>query len=287
MDGIELGDKHAIDALRNEHNHKLSSHAFTSLYLWREYMGLEMHMLGDGFAVRATRLGSDTWFFPCGSEACRRAFIDRRVRRPGLHLLYMRPEDAQWLTQHYPGMRKLARDESADEYIYERHEHIELAGGRYGHIRWRMNKIRRDYAVRVEPLSEANADDAKRIAQEWFKRNIGAQTGPLDDNAAVREALAHWKQLGMQGVIVYLDSRPAAFMMGFELAEDTFDASIGKCAMNVQGLTYFALRELFIATPERYKWFNLEEDLGLSGLRAMKAHFLPNGKNEIWEARRI
>lgn len=287
MAGIELEDRDTVDALRRKYGHKLSAHAFASLYLWREYMGLELHMLGEGFAVRAKRLGDDAWFFPCGSEECRREFMETHMHEPGLRLLYARPEDAEWLELRYPGMWMLTRDATADEYLYERDEHIELAGGRYGHIRWRMNKIRRDYDVRVEPLTDTNASDAEQIAREWFARSTGAQNGPLDDHAAVREALRCWRQLDMQGVIVYLDARPAAFMMGFELADDTFDASIGKCAVNVQGLTYFALKELFAAAPAQYRYFNLEEDLGLDGLRDMKAHFLPNCKNEIWEARRI
>ena len=99
-------------------------------------------------------------------------------------------------------------------------------------------------------------------------------------------ALEKREALGLHGVIVYLAQRPAAFMLGFALTEDTFDAAVGKCAMDVQGLTYFTLRELMRSLPERYRWFNLEEDLGLPGLRDMKEHFLPDGRHQIWEARR-
>lgn len=282
-----MKDRAAVDALRARYGHALSAHAFVSLYLWRAQFGLQLHMMDDGFAVHATKLRGETWFFPCGSADCRRAFIERRMRRPGLRLIYLREEDAAWLQDNYPDMWALNRDPTADEYIYERNEHIALEGGRYGHIRWRMNKIRHEYDVRVEPLTDANAADAARIAGDWNARNVGAQSDALNDRDAVAEALGHRRQLDMHGVIVYLDAHPAAFMMGFGLTDDTFDASVGKCAVNVQGLTHFALRELFIAAPARYNWFNLEEDLGLSGLRSMKANFLPNAKNEIWEARRI
>ena len=57
--------------------------------------------------------------------------------------------------------------------------------------------------------------------------------------------------------------------------------------MDVQGLTYYVLRELMLSLPGRYRWFNLEEDLGLPGLRAMKEHFLPDGRHEMWGARRL
>ena len=92
--------------------------------------------------------------------------------------------------------------------------------------------------------------------------------------------------LGLYGVVVYLEGRPASFMLGFPLGEDVFDAAVGKSAVNVQGLTYYTLWQLMRSLPERYRWFNLEEDLGLPGLRDMKEHFLPDGKHEVWEARR-
>ena len=36
-----------------------------------------------------------------------------------------------------------------------------------------------------------------------------------------------------------------------------------------------------------YGWINLEEDLGLAGLRRMKKSLQPSGMNQIWEAVRV
>ena len=73
-------------------------------------------------------------------------------------------------------------------------------------------------------------------------------------------------------------------MLGFPLADDAYDVAVSKYAVHVQGITYYTLRELMRSLPAQYRWFNLEEDLGLPGLREMKEHFLPDGKHEIWEA---
>lgn len=136
---------------------------------------------------------------------------------------------------------------------------------------------------RTEVLDGRNTADARQILDIWAS---GHSAWGGDDRQAALRALEEREALGLYGVVVYLEGRPASFMLGFPLGEDVFDAAVGKSAVNVQGLTYYTLWQLMRSLPERYRWFNLEEDLGLPGLRDMKGHFLPDGKHEVWEARR-
>lgn len=283
---LQLGQRTQVEEIRRRCGHELSAHAFTSLYLWQKSMGLKLQLDSDVFAVRMGDWERNTWFFPCGTHRGMREFLDAHDGEK-LRLVYLRAQDARWLEENEPGKWELKRDRSADEYIYHRQEHIDLAGRRYGHIRWRINKIERELSPRTELINTGNIADALWVAKAWEAQESKPGVEAFDDRDVTVAALESWDALDMQGVVIYLQNRPAAFMLGFELAENTFDAMVGKCAENVQGLTYYAIRELFRALPERYEWVNLEEDLGLRGLRDMKMHFLPNRTNEVWEARRI
>lgn len=283
---VELGMRAQIEQIRKRCGHELSAHAFPSLYLWQKPMELKLQLDADTFAVRKGVWEQNTWFFPCGTQRGVREFLKSHDGER-LRLVYLRAQDARWLEENDPGKWVLKRDCGADEYIYHRQEHIAMAGGRYGHIRWRINKIERELSPRTEALSAGNVADARWVAKAWDAHGAMSGQGAFDDRKVTAAALENWEALGMQGIVVYLQNRPAAFMLGFELTENVFDAMVGKCAENVQGLTYYAIRELFRALPERYEWVNLEEDLGLQGLRDMKMHFLPNRINEVWEARRI
>lgn len=269
-----------VERLRGLEGHALSAHAFVSLWLWKEALGLELCVGEEYFSARA---GEDEWLFPCGSERGRLAFLAEHANEPGARLRYLRNEDADWLAERFPGQWELIRRPEDDEYLYLREPHIAMEGGRFAHLRWRVNRIEREGDPRTEVLNGENAGDARRILDAW---TAGRSGWDGDDRQVALRALEKREALGLHGVIVYLGQRPASFMLGFALTEDTFDAAVGKCAMDVQGLTYFTLRELMRSLPERYRWFNLEEDLGLPGLRDMKEHFLPDGRHRIWEARR-
>ena len=273
-----------VERLRRQEGHALSAHGFPSIWIWKETQNLELHLGEEYFTVRAGKAGKNVWFFPCGSEAGKRAFLAEHGEEPELKLRYLRGEDAAWLEARFPGQWNLRRRPGDDEYLYRRERHVAMDGGRFRHLRWRVHKIQRELSPQVQVLDGSNAADARYILDAWASSHP-AWSG--DDRQAALRALEQRETLGLHGVIVYLAGRPAAFMLGFPLTEDTFDAAVGKCAVDVQGLTYFVLRELMCSLPEQYRWFNLEEDLGLPGLRDMKEHFLPDGRHEIWEAQRL
>uniref|UniRef100_UPI004025340D phosphatidylglycerol lysyltransferase domain-containing protein n=1 Tax=Candidatus Scatomorpha intestinigallinarum TaxID=2840923 RepID=UPI004025340D len=272
------------ESLRRREGHALSAHSIPSIRLWQGPRRLELRLGGDYYTVRAEKSGENVWFFPCGSEEGKLRFLSEHASEPDLILRYLRAEDAAWLEARFPGKFSLLRRPGDDEYLYLRGRHVAMEGGRFRHLRQRLSKIQRELAPRTELLGEQNTTDARRVLDAWASAH---PAWGADDRLVTLEALERREELGLHGVIVYLDGRPAAFMMGFPLTRDTFDAAVGKWAADVQGLTYYVLRELMLSLPESYEWFNLEEDLGLPGLREMKRHFLPDGKNELWEARRL
>ena len=271
-----------VDRLRHQAGHTLAAHGFPSLWLWKEHMGLQLWMEEGAFAVQVKEWGKNAWFFPCGSEEGKLAFLREHAGDAGTALFYLRGEDAAWLEEHFPGQWVLSRCPDADEYLYLREPHIAMEGGRFKKLRCHVHKIERKMSPRTEILHAGNTDDARRILDEWTPG--GSLDWGGDDRQVALRALEQREALGLHGIVVYIEDRPAAFMLGFPLADDAYDVAVSKYAVHVQGITYYTLRELMRSLPAQYRWFNLEEDLGLPGLREMKEHFLPDGKHEIWEA---
>ena len=284
MRGVELMQQEEVERLRRLCGHTLSAHAFPSLYLWQEQLSLELELGEAYFAARMTRHGGSAWFFPCGSEAGRLSFLAAHGGEAGLRLLYLRREDMAWLQAREPDRWRFCRRPDGDEYLYLRGSHLAMAGGPFRDLRRRLRKIERELEPQVQPLDDGGTADARRIVEAWAAWRPGSA---LDDRQVALEALERRTELGMRGVIVYLRGQPASFMLGFPLSEDSFDAAVGKSAVDVQGLTYYTLHALMRTLPECCRWMNLEEDLGLPGLREMKENFLPDGRHEIWEAQRL
>jgi len=265
-----------IDAMRAVCGSVCSSHAFPSLYLWRDVLKLQYWARDGAFSAR---MKSGEWLFPCGSEAGRLAFLDEHGGEAGVTLRYVRAQDAAWLDAAQPGRWQLTRTPNDDEYLYDRAEHLRMEGGRYSSMRRHFHQIERDLGAYTVPLSDETAQDAADVLQKWMAD--AAEKGVVDPVGMT--ALRQWKELGMQGAITYLEGKPVTLMIGFFLSPEVFDMVVGKCILSHPGLTYYAMNHALEATC---RTLDLEEDLGFVGLRTMKERYLPNAKIEFWEARR-
>ncbi len=282
---IDLPHRERIEGWRRSSRHALSAHAFTSLFLWQAQMKLRLCLCDGGYSVRCDRGDAPSWFFPCGEDGMMRAFLAALM--PGKRLIYLREQDVSYLHAHFPGAFAIARRPDDDEYLYSIAEHLALSGGAYANMRTQVHKIERDFAVRNAPLDARSRNDALTIIRRWTAARQRFEHCDLRDDEVDETAVSMLEALGMEGVVTYLDGAPMAVTAGFALTPDTFDIAVSKCADNLQGLSYYAKRALMAQLAPRYARINLEEDLGIPGLRRMKQSLHPVGMNPIWEAIRL
>lgn len=280
---ITLLHRGRIERLRAAYGHTLSSHAFNSLFLWHKHMDLSLYLTADMFTVKYGKRGDNIWFFPCGKREATRAFIGKHMDEADFSLCYLRPEDAAWLAACFPGGWEIYRTPEDDEYLYEAEKHMKLTGRAYQRFRTQINKVEREDAPESEWICHHNEQDALQVIREW-RRLHEAENGQFVGDEIDEEAIIMWRRLGIQARLLYLRGKPAAVTAGFYLDDNTFDIAVEKTAVPLQGVSYYARRDLILAAScER---INHEEDLGLPGLRKMKEGMLPAAKNEMWAARR-
>lgn len=280
---ITLMHRGQIERLRADCGHTLSSHAFNSLFLWQNHMGLSLYLSGELFTVRYGKRGENTWFFPCGKWEAVQAFIERHMDETDFSLCYLRPEDAKWLADHFPGEWELYRTPEDDEYLYEADRHMQMKGRAYQRFRTQVNKVEREDEPRCEWICQHNEQDALQVIREW-RRLHEKGNGQFAGNEIDEDAITMWRRLGIQARLLYLCGKPAAVTAGFYLDENIFDIAVEKTAVPMQGAAYYARRDLICTASCR--WINHEEDMGVPGLRKMKEGMLPCGKNEMWAAKR-
>ena len=246
-------------------------------------MGLSLLLTPDMFTARCLWQGENAWFFPCGGERAVADFVARGREEPGFSLCYLRGQDAAWLEDRFPGQWQLRRAPEADEYLYDVAGHLALAGGTYANLRTQVHKVEREYRPETRPLGEDTLADALDIIRRWEHGHCRFDDCGLRDDRVDEEALLLRRELEVTGIVLYLDGRPTAVSAGFFLAPGLFDLAVAKSVPTAQGVSYYAKRELFRRLD--CAAVNLEEDLGIPGLRQMKNRLCPAAKSEIWEAR--
>ena len=96
---------------------------------------------------------------------------------------------------------------------------------------------------------------------------------------ALNRAFAHWKELGREGLVLYVGDQPAAMTMGSRLSGDTLDVHFEKADPDFPGAYAVINRAFARHIREKYpdvKFLNREDDMGLEGLRKAKLSYHPH-----------
>ncbi len=285
---IDLSQKARLEKIRKSCANRLSANTFNSLYLWRFQMSLTIYIENDFFAVKCGERGENVWFFPCGREEKVEKFIAEGMKEENFSLCYIDEKNANWLIEKFPSRWELHREEESDEYICNISELKDLSGGKYKGVRHKISRIERENKLKTLPISDETVHDALAVVSEWEKlpHNIG--NNQLVEGGVSNSAISERKQLGIEGVVVYVNDEPASVFAGFPIDDDTIDALVGKSRRDApRGFIYYAVREYCLYNSDKYKYCNLEEDLGIPGIRMIKEELRPESKNLIWTATQL
>ena len=119
------------------------------------------------------------------------------------------------------------------------------------------------------------------MAETWYRERL--ESDPDSDiemeKRALFRALRHYRELSMEGLVLFDGDRVIAFTLGSPMTNDTFDINFEKALASVNG-AYTAINYEF-ARYLRAKYPSLlfldrEEDMGIEGLRKAKQSYRPH-----------
>ncbi len=277
---ISIGHRNNIENIRKKQNHLLSSHAFSSVFLWRNKMKLGISLNDRLFCIKREDL-SNHYFFPCGDEEDKKELISRLMAQGNVVFQYIREEDKMFLEQHFPGKFEFCAARDDWEYIYDRQEQVKMEGGSFKHLRAKVHKGENAHNWEIIRLSRDTMSSAAVIAHRW--NDEVKHNGESADISATMSAFENFDVLNLTGVILVGDGVPLAFAIGSEISSDTFDLHISKTLES--DIDYYLKWELYKQLPDKIKYINREEDLGLEGIRIHKTDMKPIRFNELWKGR--
>ena len=272
---ITLEERAAVDRLYGSYGFGDCAHAFPSLFLWQDEMGLSLETDRSCYTVRSRWRGEGAWFFPVGDDAGKIRCLEKLLERGLRRLCYMTEADVRFLESRFPGLFSVREAPEDSEYLYDRREMIGMNGRRFVKIRNLYRRLAREHTVAAEPITESSLPLAAEITEAW--RPESSPEDGITDARFMRRMYASWTALGMSGVILRVDGDPWAVAAGYPLSGGTFDCCLMKAKRNMAGVTEHLRASLAGMLPGSVEQVNLEEDMGLDGLRLMKKRFRPCG----------
>ena len=271
--GLLLSDRQVIEETRRKYNPSLSDYTFAMLWCWRKQMNLSVCIGKDFFVVK----GNGYYFFPvCSPEKA--AYFLRELRCFGDTVLRFCDESAKAMVmKDFPGS-VCSFSEGDSDYLIENSKLHDLSGGgllrRRNDLHHYMNLSPQPCA---EPITQQNLQDA--IALSERSRLAGSADGDAE-----KEAFRNFFELGLKGVLVRRGDA-VGFAVCSEKDGQTMQGHFSKCVERVRGASLFTIRSCSDAMSDRYKYTNLEDDMGNIGLRtfkrSLKAQVVPSYTIEL------
>lgn len=266
---------------------QLCIHSPGVLLMWRDYFRLAFREEEETLTVRLAYNGEeDTYLYPIGKHpeaAVERLVREHRASGSPLTFYGLSDREQEALLCLFP-RAEITSDRGEADYLYETAALATFPGKRYGGQRNHVNRFSRLYPDHtVEEITEENSHTLLPFLDEFAALHADR---PLfgEELTMTREVLTHYREYGMDGILLRVGERIAAFACG-EVIGDTLSVHIEKADTRFAG-AYQRIVSAFAShyDPVAVPYLNREDDMGDEGLRTSKLSYHPIA---ILEKRRL
>lgn len=279
---LDLSLKKNIDDIKSTSGNNSAATSFLSMYMWRQVYGNRIFINDEIYSLKI-KDEANSWFFPCGENEAKRAFINERLKDGKLRLMYACEEDVKLIKKYFANDFDIISTPDDFEYVYSVSEHKALAGKKFSRIRRELHNVGNSHEFEVVTICEENLHYLKEIEDKWLSRREKA--GNLDTKGEELDLTifddVHGN--GILGCILLTNKKPVAAVAGFMINDNMIDVFYGAKTDEINSSIDYALHEFVNRLSSDVKLFNLEEDLGIEGLRYWKEKLQPVEKIKMWE----
>lgn len=269
---LTLDDKPFFDELFQCLQPRISELTFAGLYLFRSAHAYRLSRVGESLVVLGRGYGGEEYFLPPLSGD--RGAAALLLLEQGLTLY---GADDPFVRDFLQGRGlRIVEDRDNSDYLYLRRELAELPGNRYHKKKNRINYFTTRHSYLVEPYAEQHREGALRLLDEWRRVREGIESVSIrPEMEATATALRLSGVLGLQGVVVMVEGRLKAFVLGERLNAETSVCHFEKADPFLEGLYQLADREFNRLLFTDCTYANREQDLGEPNLRKSKLSYHP------------
>ena len=269
---LALADKPLLDHLCAELQPRISELTFAGLYLFRKAHDYKLAAATDSIIVLGRGYdGADYFLPPLGGDVAAALKIMFADGLPlyGADDLFI----DRYLAENSLQCSEL-RDSS--DYLYLREELATLPGSRFHKKKNRINYFTSRHDHTVSLFSNEHLTGCLNLLDRLVQNSrdeIGSSFRL--EMEATYEAVQQADILGLDGVVVTINNRVAAFALGERLNRETAVCHFEKADPFTEGLYQLVNREFARLLFQECRYLNREQDLGDTGLRSAKLSYHP------------
>lgn len=270
---IDKGMKPFFDEAFLKLNPTVSEFTFTNIYSWRQAYNFSVSSLGGFIILRANSASIEEFFQPIG-QGNMRSVIEKISKDTGKSFARM-PESIAEIFKA-DNLFKVEFDRDNSDYLYKVEDLGLLKGRKYDAKRNFIKKFKSAYEYEYIKLNETNACECLDFEERWcLVKNCDKVEGLSKERQAIREMLNNFREFNLIGAAIKVKKSICALAIAEKLNSNTIVMHVLKADPNMQGLYQVMLNDFLLNEAKSFTYVNLEQDLGVEGLRISKLSYHP------------
>jgi uncharacterized protein len=270
---LEIGDLNTISEALKVNPPVISELTFTNIYCWREVYKPQVSLLNDFLIICSDCALERKFFVPIGAGYIK---APMEVLLQEKNSLFFRiPEAVKSLFDENPVYR-VEFDADNSDYLFKTRDLIELPGRKYDGKRNLIKKFKSFYNYEYLKVTSSHVDECFQFEEEWCSiKHCDSVEGLFKERRAIREMIAHCSEFGLVGGAIRVEGKICALAIGQKLNHNTLVMHVLKANPTMSGLYQVIYNEFLAHEALDYELVNMEQDLGLEGLRKSKLSYHP------------
>ena len=270
---IDISDKSLFGEAFKNHPPHISEFTFTNLYAWKYVYKLSISDLNGLIILRSDETVIPRFFNPIGRGDVK-SVITKILDDSGGSFIRL-PEETKTLFGGDDKF-KIEPDPDNSDYLFNAEDLVKLPGKKYDGKRNLIKNFKSTYQYEYIALDSSNAGDALEFEDAWCSiKDCDNVTGLYNERDALREIIANFSNFKLIGGAINTEGMIRAVAIGERLNESTLVMHILKADPNITGLYQVMMNEFLSREAHAFKFINLEQDLGIEGLKKFKLSYHP------------
>lgn len=281
---LELKDKELFCKYLNSYSFSTYEYSFLTLYIWRQMYNTEFAIIDDAIVIKKHTKNNGTYFMqPIGASKSNIASITSKlktIRRDSLDFKYLYGDvETDFLEQLHENFRDCMtsyEDVNNFDYIFNCNDLISLSGSKFHRKKNQYNQFISKYDYRIEVIQSSEViRDCIDLSREWYAYKGNDSDHLNNERKGIADILNNIDMFNVKGIAVYVGSKIAGFAAGEKLNSKVATIHFQKGRYNYSGIYPFLNKSLIETCFSDVEFINLQEDLGIEGLRRAKKAYQP------------
>jgi hypothetical protein len=270
---LEINDTAVFDRAFEENPPLISEFTFTNLYAWRRAYALTVSFLDNLLIIGSASESGRRFFEPIG-KGDKKAAVEKIMHDTGGIFFRISEGTKALFDNDSRCILELDRDNS--DYLYTTVDLVNLNGKKYDGKRNLIRKFKSEHAYEYLPLTRDNVKLCLDFEETWcFIRNCDSVESLDNERQAIKDMVENFSTFWLIGGAILINGVVRAFAFAQKLNPRTLVNHVLKADPHIPGLYQTIMREFLVREAGGFQYVNLEQDLGVDGLRKAKLSYHP------------